>query len=281
MLWYGLTKPAGLSPAAPVVRPTFQATPLLPALTDWRLFFDLLGYFEGFVGFLFLSRRTVRAAAVLLCVQMTLTFAPFFVATEIVWTAPPLVPTTIGLYIIKNFVLVTAGLTVAAAAPVRPPRSPGEPIGVLEGLADIDRSIAATLAHYREPIHICLALGLFVTYCWSGLLGVAIREAPATWISVVIPTSVASDPIIVGLFGALELAIGIVVFAELYRADMYASALALVYLAMTMAPVVLGPTEVFAAIPLAPTFEGVFLFKDWILVSSILVLDGRTAPMRT
>ena len=252
MLWYGFAKPLGISPADAVVRPTFQAMPILPLVMSWEVFFDLLGVFEGTVGLLLLFRRTVRIAVGLLAMQMASTFAPFVVAPGLVWTVAPFVPTTIGLYIVKNFVLATSGFVLATT--VRPSGS--------------------TAGFETKHTMGWLRIGIAIAFVWSGLLTVAVSSKPGLWMAAAIPESMIAQEVFIGLLGVLEVLIGIYAISGTKRTRHLASYLALAYLVVSLLPAVVLPGNVFVTLPIEPSFEGVYIFKDLVLVSSVLVVDA-------
>ena len=114
-VWFGALKLVpGLSPAEDLVRAT---TPFV----DGDLFLPILAVWEIAIGALLLFRPTVRAALLLLALQMPGTFLPFVVLPEVCFTTWPLTSpldlaalTMEGQYIVKNIVLVTAALVVGA-----------------------------------------------------------------------------------------------------------------------------------------------------------------------
>lgn len=105
--WFGIIKPLEVSPAAPVVANGIYFLP-------FELFFPLLGWWEVLVGVGLLFERTVRFAVYLMVFQMLGTMAPLLTAPEMTFVAAPLVPSEIGTYIIKNWVLLSGGLVVLA-----------------------------------------------------------------------------------------------------------------------------------------------------------------------
>lgn len=109
-LWFGLLKPLGLSPAAPLVRAT----------TAWMPFFGpdewvaVVGWWEVLIGLTFLSPRTVRVAIALLALQMVGTFMPLFLLPDVTFQAGqiPYAPSMEGQYIVKNLLIISAALVV-------------------------------------------------------------------------------------------------------------------------------------------------------------------------
>jgi uncharacterized membrane protein YphA (DoxX/SURF4 family) len=73
-----------------------------------------LAVWETSIGLGLLSGRLVRATLLLLFVQMLGTITPLFLFIHESWRVPFLVPTLEGQYIIKNMVLISAGLVIGA-----------------------------------------------------------------------------------------------------------------------------------------------------------------------
>lgn len=107
--WFGIVKPFDVSPANPVVRTGIFFLP-------FDLFFPVLGWWEAIVGVGLLFDRTLRFAVYLMVFQMLGTMIPLFTAPSMTFSMFPFVPTEIGAYIIKNWVLLSGGLVVFANA---------------------------------------------------------------------------------------------------------------------------------------------------------------------
>jgi len=115
---FGILKPLGLSPAAPLVRATTAWMPV----GDPSAWVGFIGWWEVLIGAAFLSRRTVRVAIPLLALQMVGTFMPLFLMPEVTFQAGrvPYAPTMEGQYIIKNLLIISAALVVGGTV-----RAPG------------------------------------------------------------------------------------------------------------------------------------------------------------
>lgn len=111
-IWFGLLKPLGLSPAAPLVRATVDWMPLLSA-DAWVA---LIGWWEVLIGVTFLFQRTVRIAIALLALQMAGTFMPLVLLPGITFQHVPYAPTMEGQYIIKNLLIISAALVLGGTA---------------------------------------------------------------------------------------------------------------------------------------------------------------------
>ena len=90
----------------------------------------VLAVWETSIGLGLLSGRLVRATLLLLFVQMMGTITPLVLFIGETWRVPFAVPTLEGQYIIKNLVLISAGLVIGATVrggglsdrPLPPPR---------------------------------------------------------------------------------------------------------------------------------------------------------------
>mgnify|MGYP001771101090 CR=1 FL=1 len=115
--WFGFLKFfPGLSPAQELATRTIEVLSFglvkpalsLPLLAGWESLIGLgliLGGREGWV---------MRATLLLLFLQMLGTLTPLFLFPGEVFTRVPYAPTLEGQYIIKNIVLVAAGLVIGA-----------------------------------------------------------------------------------------------------------------------------------------------------------------------
>ena len=111
--WFGFLKFfPGLSPAQDLAARTIEQ--LTFGLIGPELSIYLLAVWESLIGLGLLSGRFMRATLLLLFVQMLGTITPIFLFPEEVFTIIPFVPTLEGQYIIKNLVLISAGLVLGA-----------------------------------------------------------------------------------------------------------------------------------------------------------------------
>ena len=106
--WFGIIKPFGVSPADPVVSNGIYFLP-------FDLFFPVLGWWETLVGLGLLYERTVRFAVYLMVFQMLGTMIPLVTVPAMTFVNAPFVPSEVGAYIIKNWVLLSGGLVVLRA----------------------------------------------------------------------------------------------------------------------------------------------------------------------
>ena len=107
-LWFGALKFfPGLSPAEELVRNTVY-------FIDPDLFIPILATWEVLIGIGLIAGKFMRITLLLLFLQMPGTALPILVLPDVVWTSFPFGLTLEGQYIIKNLVLVSAGLVLGA-----------------------------------------------------------------------------------------------------------------------------------------------------------------------
>jgi len=272
--WFGIIKPLGRTPATLLVGETLAATPVLQEFVPFWVFMPVLGYWEALVGIAFLFRRTIKIAVACMMIQMASTFVPLLVVPSLTFDTWPVVPTTAGFYVIKNFVLMTSGLTVATlygqTAPWLDYLLAG-PALVLQRVRGVGGSLDATATRKRTTLFL-LRAGLCVVFVWAGLLTLSGHGETPTWIATALGPTVGPGPFVF-LIGLTELTIGLSLLSN--RTSSIAAAFAVIYLCLSLLPLALQPTLPFNfnGIPVAVTFEGAFLIKDWILVSAVLVVD--------
>jgi len=105
-LWFGILKFfPGLSPAEGLVRNTVY-------FIDPDVFIYVLALWESLIGLGLITGKFMRTTLLLLFLQMPGTALPLLVLPEVVWTHFPFGLTLEGQYIIKNLVLIGAGLVL-------------------------------------------------------------------------------------------------------------------------------------------------------------------------
>ena len=104
--WFGALKLVpGLSPAEDLVRNTIY-------FVDPDLFLPVLAIWEMLIGLGLITGKFMRLTLLLLFLQMPGTALPLVLLPEVCWTAFPIGLTLEGQYIIKNLVLIGAGLVL-------------------------------------------------------------------------------------------------------------------------------------------------------------------------
>lgn len=112
-LWFGVLKFfPGLSPAANLATRTIER--LTFGLIDPETALILLAIWETVVGLGLIFGIFMRLTLLLLFLQMLGTITPIFLFPGEVFARFPYAPTLEGQYIIKNLVIISAGLTIGA-----------------------------------------------------------------------------------------------------------------------------------------------------------------------
>ncbi|PZS26895.1 MAG: hypothetical protein DLM58_19790 [Pseudonocardiales bacterium] len=116
-VWFGLLKLVGASPASHIIRDLLAATvpyvPAEPAVV-------LLGVIEVLIGLGFLAWITPRLTLLLFLVQMASTFSTLlFLPGSMFERGDPLLLSMSGEFVVKNLILLAAGVAVLAAVPDR------------------------------------------------------------------------------------------------------------------------------------------------------------------
>lgn len=111
--WFGFLKFfPGLSPAQSLAGDTMSALSfgvLSPATAV-----IILAIWECLIGLGLITGFFLRATLALLWLQMVGTVTPLFLYPELCFTVFPIAPTLEGQYIIKNMVLIAAGIVIGA-----------------------------------------------------------------------------------------------------------------------------------------------------------------------
>lgn len=123
-LWFGALKffPA-MSPAQELAAKTIGS--LTGHLVSSSVALTVLAAWECLIGLGLLAGRGLRTVLLLLYLQMLGTFAPIVLFPHEVFVQFPIAPTLEGQYIIKNLVLISAGIAIGAS--VRGGRMNAEP----------------------------------------------------------------------------------------------------------------------------------------------------------
>ena len=111
-VWFGALKVVGLSPVGDLVAGTVY-------WVDPRVFVPLLGIWEIAVGLGLLSGVAMRMVLLFFWLQMAGTFLVLVLRPELAFQrGNPLLLTTTGEFVIKNLVLIAAGLVIGST--IRP-----------------------------------------------------------------------------------------------------------------------------------------------------------------
>ena len=105
-LWFGALKVFGVSPVVDLVRETYSFLP-----TD--TFVMVLGVWEALIGLGLIFKKCLRCTLALLWLQMLGTLAaPLFAPAMFFSGGNPFLLTVEGEFVVKNLVLVAAGLVI-------------------------------------------------------------------------------------------------------------------------------------------------------------------------
>lgn len=108
-IWFGGLKLVGQSPVAELVEKT------VPPVMPKRLSVPLVGALEVMIGFGLLTRSALRLTLLLYFVQMANTFLVLFRLPRRSFRAGnPILLTQTGEFVVKNLVLLTAGLVIGS-----------------------------------------------------------------------------------------------------------------------------------------------------------------------
>ena len=111
--WFGALKFfPGLSPAASLAAHTIERLSFGLVRSDLSIY--ILATWECLIGLGLITGIFMRVTLLLLFSQMLGTITPIFLFPHEVFTRIPYVPTLEGQYIIKNLVLISAGLVIGA-----------------------------------------------------------------------------------------------------------------------------------------------------------------------
>ena len=113
-IWFGALKLLGRSPVADLIaRTVYWVSP--------ETFIPVLGVWELAIGIGLLFRVALRVTLFLFWLQLAGTFLVLVVRPEIAFQhGDPLLLTTEGEFVIKNLVLITAGLVIGSTVPPKP-----------------------------------------------------------------------------------------------------------------------------------------------------------------
>ena len=114
-VWFGLLKVMGRSPVGDLVARTL---PWLPS----DVVVPALGWVEVFLGVALITAIGLRIALLTMCMHLAGTFLTFAMAPGLMFQADnPFLLTTDGEFVVKNLVLITAGLVLLTHAGRRAP----------------------------------------------------------------------------------------------------------------------------------------------------------------
>lgn len=133
--------------------------------------------------------------------------------------------------------------------------------------ARIERAFLAFVEHHSITM---LRYSMVVVYVWFGLLTMAGMSATAELVAAVFPF-VPTDVFLMVL-GGWEVAVGLALLSR--RTLRLAVVLLAGHAAVVMLPLALFPNQTFSYFPYGPSFEGVYIIKDWVLLAGAITVGG-------
>lgn len=108
-IWFGLLKPFGEKTTTSLLAHTIYFFPpeyILP----------LLGWWEVAIGLTLLSTKLIKYSIILQFIRIPGTILAFFIHPEICFVQFPFVPSPEGQYLIKDIIILFAGIAIAGTA---------------------------------------------------------------------------------------------------------------------------------------------------------------------
>lgn len=133
--------------------------------------------------------------------------------------------------------------------------------------AEVERMF---LTFVEEHSLTMLRYSMVVVYIWFGLLTATGTSATAGLIADIFPF-IPRTVFLVGL-GGWEIAIGLALLSR--RTLRLAVVLLGAHAAVVMLPLVVLPSVTFSYFPYGPSFEGVYIIKDWVLLGGAMTVAG-------
>lgn len=137
----------------------------------------------------------------------------------------------------------------------------------------LDRRITGTMARYGVPL---MRVALGIVFLWFGVLkffpGLSPAEGLAGRTIEALSLGYVSSSAAVVILATWECLIGLGLLTGLFMR----ATLALLFVQMlgTLLPLVLYPSETFAAFPYAPTLEGQYIIKNAVLIAGAVILGA-------
>lgn len=139
--------------------------------------------------------------------------------------------------------------------------------GLLVGAAKIDRRFLAFVETHSLRL---LRYALIVVFVWFGLLTATGVSETAGLVADVFWFVPRKSFLI--LLGGWEVAVGVALLSR--RTLRLAGVLLAAHATVVMLPLVLYPGETFSYFPYGPSFEGVYIIKDFVLLAGTMTVGG-------
>ncbi len=139
--------------------------------------------------------------------------------------------------------------------------------------AEVERTFLAFVEDYSLQL---LRYALVAVYVWFGLLTMTGTSPTAGLIAEMFPF-VPTDVFRV-VFGSWEVAVGLALLSR--RTLRIGVVLLIAHALVAMLPLVVYPAETFSYFPYGPSFEGVYIIKDWVLLAAAMTVGGLLGESR-
>lgn len=146
-------------------------------------------------------------------------------------------------------------------------RSTSSKKGLRVATAEIEQTFLAFVEAHSLQL---LRYALVVVFVWFGLLTAAGVSETAGLVADLVWFVPRENFLI--LLGGWEIAVGVALLSQ--RTLRLAGVLLAVHAAVVMLPLVVYPGETFSYFPYGPSFEGVYLIKDLVLLAGTITVGG-------
>lgn len=138
---------------------------------------------------------------------------------------------------------------------------------LIGSMVDVERWFLTFVEHHSLTM---LRYSLVVVFVWFGALTATGTSETAGLVADVF-WFVPRETFLVVL-GGWEVAVGLALLSR--RTLRLAVVLLAIHAAVVMLPLALYPSETFSYFPYGPSFEGVYIIKDWVLLGSAMTVGG-------
>ncbi|MDL5360640.1 hypothetical protein [Halalkalicoccus sp. NIPERK01] len=133
--------------------------------------------------------------------------------------------------------------------------------------AGIERTFLAFVEDHSLTM---LRYALVAVYVWFGLLTVTGTSPTAGLIAEMFPF--VPPTLFQVVLGGWEVAVGLALLSR--RTLRLAVILLASHAAVVMLPLAVFPAQTFSYFPYGPSFEGVYIIKDWVLLGAVMTVGG-------
>jgi hypothetical protein len=284
LFWFGFTKLWPASPETEIVTATVTFLPQAEVVV-------FLGFMEALIGLLLLYRPLIRIATLLVCLQTlatqaTLVFNRSGIPAEGVpgaWTVFPYLPSELGVYVLKNYVLLTAAIVVAigyTGSGIRnPPIERLRSTAAKKGAVIVYRGIVEWLPRHALTF---LRTATVVSLVGGGILTMFGHGTPLETLEIaLIELDVQRPSSSVYFFvGAIQVSAGLLLCADDQRLLTGAVVLTATYLFLGLLPMLVVPDNAFYRefVGLSPAFPTLYFLKDLVVLGAVWTIRDARVP---